>query len=142
MAQIRISSFLLLARTHSNNSRCLVCHFRPGLPGSVQSLPPFPSPVDWVTVAVGLGVSFSAGRPGQVLSINFMAYKGIFFVRHKIYGVQRHFLCMSFWADFLLRAVRPRLLRWRAGSAGIQHRRPPPKKASVLSRVYYYYYYY
>ena len=33
------------------------------------------------------------------------------------------------------RAVRPRLLRPRAGSAGIQHRRTPPSNASVLSRV-------
>ena len=34
------------------------------------------------------------------------------------------------------RDLRPRLLRWRAGSAGIQHRRTPPNKASVLSRVF------
>ena len=36
------------------------------------------------------------------------------------------------------RAVQARLLRARAGSAGIQHRRPPPKKASVLSRVFFF----
>ena len=33
------------------------------------------------------------------------------------------------------KAVHPRLMRPRAGSAGIQHRRTPPSNASVLSRV-------
>ena len=39
----------------------------------------------------------------------------------------------SSMSEFVRRVVWPRLLRWRAGSAGIQHRRPPPQSVGAVS---------